>query len=1245
MTNRRVCLIGLTSVVLIPIGVGMALPGLQSAALPTLCASAALDSEAGQGANMPAGSESGFSGAGVATSWDALPAGLRRAAQTTVDDQDAAFPPAAASLFDTEVKLTASDGAADDYFAYTVSIDGDVAIVGAPYDDDIATSSGSAYIFQRDEGGADNWGEVAKLTPSDSATARQFGYSVSISGDTAIVGARRDDAVDTYAGAAYIFRRDRGGATNWGEVTKLTASDGEAHDELGFSVSISGDTAIVGAVWSDDHGGNSGSAYIFQRDHGGASNWGEVVKLTASDAASGDNFGYSVSVDGDTAVVGARNDDDAGGNSGSGYVFQRDEGGLDYWGQVTKLTASDAASGDLFGHSVSVSNDVVIIGAYLDDDGGGGSGSAYLFQRDRGGADNWGQVTKLTASDAASGDSFGYSVSLHSDSAVVGAHQDDDPFSGSGSAYVFRRDQGGADNWGQVVKLIASDAAAFDLFGSAVSIGSTAAIVGAYSDDDLGSASGSAYILPNLAVGNDCNGNDVADDCDIDCGAPGCAPPCGTSPDCDANGVPDECDADCQPNGVPDACDISGETSPDCNLNDIPDECEVDSDEDGIIDDCDGCPNDPLKTDPGICGCADAPVDCSDGNVCTADSCVEGTGCVNDGTGITVGCDDGDACTTNDICQGDAAGTCAGTDTSAADCNDANVCTVDSCDPVTGCINDGIGITDTCDDADACTTDDQCQGDALGTCAGTPIPDCTECSLPGDCDDENLCNGSEDCQDGICVSGTPLDCNDGNLCTVDTCEPATGCINDGTGITDACDDGDACTTGDVCQADAEGTCAGTDTSETDCDDGNECTADACDSVTGCSNTPVADQTGCDDGKFCTVDDVCVSGVCEGSPRDCSDVAEPCNDAVCEDTFDTCVPEPVADGTPCPDGEFCNGTETCESGSCTDQVDPCIDLPHCDEIDDVCLECISVDECDDGLWCNGAETCDELGCQPGTGPCPEQVCDEESDRCELAVVPPDLPADATHQTAKHRYLSIDPSTNAPDDVALKVELTEMRRCSGQLSRACKVDDDCEAAVPGSGTCIQHPDVGSSWWVQAPQQEPLGCLPDNLCGDEDWFARLNSGLYFDTWALDMLHIGDCEIIPVATYEIRACAPPEGVVCSDQLIIGTIGQPYLAPSFHGNYGDVAGPVDDITEQFTPPDGFTNVVDVSAYVLTKQNYGTSNTPQTHPTWVDLHGSVGSGSPPQYILNVADLSQIKFGFLGDPWTEDPGNLQPGGCP
>ncbi len=424
--------------------------------------------------------------------------------------------------------------------------------------------------------------------------------------------------------------------------------------------------------------------------------------------------------------------------------------------------------------------------------------------------------------------------------------------------------------------------------------------------------------------------------------------------------------------------------------------------------------------------------------------------------------------------------------------------------------------------------------------------------------------------------------------------------------------------------------------------------------------------------------------CEPSFPDCNDNGRPdfcepdCNANGIQDECDIadltssdCNANSVPDECDLDGG----GSHDCDANQIPDECQPDADG---DTVPDVCDACPGFDDRAD---CDNDSIPDEceIGVDDG-GLCTGDECSSDCtgngfpDECDIAAGAPDrngngipdeceapaalaLPADPAHQGAKHRYLSIDTSSNPARDVGSRVELVSMRRCSGLLGRACRVDDDCEAAVPGSGTCIEHPDVGTAgpWWVQAPQQEQLGCHP-GPCGDEDWFARVDSVPYFDTWTLSTLHIGDCEIIPAATYEIRACSPPDGVVCSDALTIGTIEQPFVSPGFRGNYGDAVGPVEGTAPDlyFTPPDGLTNVVDVTAHILTKQNYGTPNKPQTHPTWVDLHG-LGDGNPPQppppngnppnYINNVSDLGQILKAFVGDAWTDDPGNMDPGQCP
>ncbi|MDO8749562.1 MAG: prepilin-type N-terminal cleavage/methylation domain-containing protein [Dehalococcoidia bacterium] len=389
-----------------------------------------------------------------------------------------------ASAPQQSAKLTASDGAANDKFGYSVAISGDTAVVGARFDDFGGNiDQGSAYVFVR-SGSA--WSQQAKLTASDGAAYDKFGGSVAISGDTIVVGAfAADVGGNTYQGSAYVFVRS-GGA--WSQQAKLTASDGAAHDHFGLSVAISGDTAVVGANGADV-GGNTaqGSAYVYVRS-GGA--WSQQAKLTASDGAARDEFGLSVAISGDTAVVGAYSADvGSNGNQGSAYVFVRSGGA---WTQQAKLAASDGAVSDWFGFSVAISGDTAVVAAKTDDVGSNADqGSAYVFVRS---GTTWSQQAKLTASDGAAEDYFGVSVAISGDTAVVGAYWDDvGSNTEQGSAYLFLR-SGGA--WSQQAKLTASDGAVSDYFGVSVAISGDTAVVGAHGDD-VGSNTdqGSAYVF------------------------------------------------------------------------------------------------------------------------------------------------------------------------------------------------------------------------------------------------------------------------------------------------------------------------------------------------------------------------------------------------------------------------------------------------------------------------------------------------------------------------------------------------------------------------------------------------------------------------------------------------------------------------------------------------------------------------------------------------------------------------------
>ncbi|SDK36583.1 FG-GAP repeat-containing protein [Maridesulfovibrio ferrireducens] len=454
----------------------------------------------------------------------------------SVDDSKAKYPVTIDPTVSIAKKLTArTDVDGDDIeagarFGHRVSVSGDVAIVGAYLKDEFAvTDVGVAYIFSKNQGGANNWGIVKKIVATkddgsgdfDGLAYNYFGKSVSVSGDNVIVGAPGDDD-PADSGSAYIFSKDQGGVDNWGIVKKITAgADADAGAAFGDRVSISGDIVLVGAYLKDKIFGDLnrvGAAYIFSKDQGGTSNWGMVKKITARTDADADDtetdaeFGSNVSISGDIALVGARNKDESGkADAGAGYIFFKDQGGVSNWGIVKKITARTEADADdtevkgSFGHSVSVSGDLVLVGAYGND--ATLNGSAYIFSKDQGGADKWGIVKKLTAKkddgtdDGEADARFGYSVSLFGDVALVSAYRKDEPGLKSGAAYIFSKDQGGNGNWGIIEKITAektdgtSDIEASAFFGWNVSLSGEHAIVGAYGKVESTKANvGAAYV-------------------------------------------------------------------------------------------------------------------------------------------------------------------------------------------------------------------------------------------------------------------------------------------------------------------------------------------------------------------------------------------------------------------------------------------------------------------------------------------------------------------------------------------------------------------------------------------------------------------------------------------------------------------------------------------------------------------------------------------------------------------------------
>ncbi len=457
-----------------------------------------------------------------------------------------------------------------------------IAVVGAYFD---SSSAGAAYVFRREK---TTWLEQPKIEGPNFAKIL-FGFSVAASGGDVLVGAPfcapdgsapgrvylyrpggtsdccsahatpgcDDEACEQFlcaiaptccdtawiAPCAFIANNDCETCGAWVEE-ELISSGASIDDGYGGSMAVDDDLLVVGAPGRCGRG--LGLVYVFRRE---GAIWIEESELAAD---TGDpvviGFGASVAVDGDRLVVGAPFSACTDGSyaCGAAYIFRREGTG---WVEEAKLSAKSLEAVDRFGTSVDISGEYVAVGAFLDDDAGINSGSAFMFRLEDGA---WMEVAKLIPPDIEAGDSFGGSVALDGDLLLVGAPGDDELGSEEGAVYLYERM---GTNWTEVEKLLPNNPTRSNSFGLSLSFDGQLALIGG-----LG-----AYVY---GIAGDCNDNGVVDSCEI---------AAGQAEDCDDNLTPDECEPDCNENGIADACDILAGTSEDSDENDVPDECDVEA--------------------------------------------------------------------------------------------------------------------------------------------------------------------------------------------------------------------------------------------------------------------------------------------------------------------------------------------------------------------------------------------------------------------------------------------------------------------------------------------------------------------------------------------------------------------------------------------------------------------------------------------------------------------------------------------
>jgi len=334
-----------------------------------------------------------------------------------------------------EQKIYASDGTSDDCFGYSVGISGNHIIIGSIHDDDNGRNSGSAYIYTIGANSIETMSSEQKLIAFSGIPNQEYGYSVGISNTNVIVGSRRENGTGVYYGGVYVYELSNDGINTKSSEQLLT---GGYYERFGWSVAISESTCIVGSTFGDGNVRTSGVAYVFQIEENIEDTLNSKQKIYGSDGKYVDSFGQSVAISGKYAIVGSIYDDDNGEQSGSAYIYHYDSlKGI--WVQEQKIYTSDGTSGDCFGNSVGISDNLVIVGSIYDDDNDHNSGSAYIYTIGDNSTKTMSSEKKLISYDGKSNDNFGQSVAVSEDFAIIGAPlNDNNEMPNSGSIYFYR---------------------------------------------------------------------------------------------------------------------------------------------------------------------------------------------------------------------------------------------------------------------------------------------------------------------------------------------------------------------------------------------------------------------------------------------------------------------------------------------------------------------------------------------------------------------------------------------------------------------------------------------------------------------------------------------------------------------------------------------------------------------------------------------------------------------------------------